>query len=129
MPEIAPFALSWIGVLSPGATPPQVLPPSSELIRTICWVGACEPSKLQQTYIVPLLPSLGLLGGPREGVLLSIASQFLSSRRSCSVIGLLRLSWTVIGGPNCDWPGFLMWIVMLKPVKPAVPPGASSTWA
>ena len=98
-------------------------------MRTICWLGACVPSKLQQTYIVPILPSRGLFGLPSTWVVLSIASQFLSSSRSCSVIGLLRLSWTVIGPENCDSPGFLMWIVMLKPVNPAVPPGASSTWA
>src|SRR5437763_3433718 len=100
MPEIAPFWLSWIGVLSPGATPPQVLPPSVERSSTICWLGAWEPSKLQQTYIVPILPSRGLLVVPSMGVLLSIASQFWSSSSSCCVIGLLWLSWIVIGGPN-----------------------------
>src|SRR5205085_6680985 len=37
-PEIAPFWLSWIGVLSPGATPPHVLPPSVERSSTTCWL-------------------------------------------------------------------------------------------
>src|SRR3982751_6502535 len=44
MPEITLFWLSGLGVLSPGAKPPQVFPPSFEVMTTICWVGAVAPS-------------------------------------------------------------------------------------
>ena len=123
------FWLSGNGMLSPGVIPPQVLPPSSERMTTICCSGTAPvPSKLQQMYIVPILPSRGALGPPLTSVWLSTAIQFLSSRNSRVVSALTRLSCTTVG-PLHGWPGRLTWTVMLKPWKAAVPPGASSTLA
>ena len=128
MPEIAPFWLSCFGVLSPGTVPPQVWPPSVERIRTICWAGTIVlESKLQQTYIVPILWSCGRFGPPLTSVWLSTAIQFLSSSSSSWVSPLRWLSWTTIG-PLQRLCGRLMFTVMLKPVKASVPPGASSVF-
>jgi hypothetical protein len=52
----------------------------------ICCNGTAPvPSKLQQTYIVPTLPSRGAFAPPLTSVWLSTAIQFLSSRNSCDV--------------------------------------------
>ncbi len=96
-------------------------------MTTICCSGTRPvPSKLQQMYIVPTLPSRGSLGPPSTSVWLSTAIQFLSSRNSSRVNWLTRLSWTTVG-PLQSCPGRLTWTVMLKPLKAFVPPGASST--
>src|SRR2546421_554231 len=128
MPATTAFWLTGIGVLSPGVAPPHVRPPSLERIRTICWLGVWVPSKLQHTYIQPILRSCGRLGPPFTSVLLSTAIQFLSSRKFCWLTGLPRLSWTVIG-PVQGFPGRLIATVWLNPVKANVPPGASSVLA
>jgi hypothetical protein len=129
MPEMSVFWLTGNGMLSPGRIPPHDLPPSVERMTTICCSGTLPvPSKLQQMYIVPILPSRGALGPPLASVWLSTAIQFLSSRNSRVVSGLTRLSCTVVG-PVHGWPGRLVCTVMLKPWKAFVPPGASSTLA
>ena len=86
------------------------------------------PSKLQQMYIVPILPSRGALGPPLTSVWLSTVIQFLSSRNSRVVSALTRLLCTTVG-PLHGCPGRFVWTVMLKPWKAAVPPGASSRLA
>src|SRR3954451_4050336 len=119
------FWLSGNGMLSPGTRPPHVLPPSTERMSEICCSGTAPvPSKLQQTYIVPILPSLGRLGPPLTSVELSTAIQFLSSRKRSRVSARPRLSCTTVG-PLHGWPGRLVWTVRLKPLNAAVPPGAS----
>ncbi len=129
MPEMSVFWLTGNGMLSPGLIPPQLLPPSSERMTTICCSGTVPvPSKLQQMYIVPILPSRGAFGPPPASVWLSTAIQFLSSRNSSLVSALTRLSCTTVG-PVHGCPGRLVWTVMLKPLKAFVPPGASSTLA
>src|SRR4051794_21507696 len=128
-PEIAVFWLSGSGVLSPGATPPHDLPPSVERMKTICCPrpGRAPPwSRLQQVYIGPILWSRGLFGPPSGVCLLSIASQFLSSRNSAFVTGLALLLCTTIGLLHglC---GALMWRFMFQPLALDVPPGESRT--
>src|SRR6059058_4488451 len=102
MPETAPFWLSGIGVLSPGATPPHVWPPSADLMKTIDWPTAgtgtvLHWSRPQHAYRGPTWPSRGLFGPPVGVWLLSIASQFLSSRKSASVSGFAAWLWMKIG--------------------------------
>src|SRR2546421_7526305 len=131
IPEIAPFWLIGIGVLSPGATPPQVWPPSSERMNTIdcptAGRGTVLPwSRPQQVYSGPILPSRGLLGPPSGVWLLSIAIQFLSSRNRAWVSGLAALSWTLIGWLHGLF-GCLMFRLMLQPLLLEVPPGEAST--
>src|SRR5215212_1949656 len=131
MPEIAPFWLIGIGVLSPGAMPPQVCPPSAERMNTIDWpaagTGIVLPwSSPQQVYSGPILPSRGLFGPPSGVWLLSTASQFLSSRNSASVSGFAEFWWTGIGWLH-GWFGFLMFRLMPQPLALEVPPGESST--
>src|SRR3954452_1895903 len=115
IPEMRVFWLTGNGVLSPGVIPPQVLPPSRDFMIDICWNGtALPPSKPQQTYIVPILPSRGRLGPPFTSVRLSTVIQFLSSRNASLLIWLLRLSCTTIG-PVQALCGRLMWTVRFQP--------------
>src|SRR2546421_12882264 len=130
IPEMAPFWLIGSGVLSPGAAPPQVCPPSADRMKTISWptpTGSVPPwSRPQHVYSGPILWSRGLFGPPSGVWLLSIVIQFLSSRNSAWVSGLAALSWTLIGWLHGLF-GCLMFRLMLQPLLLEVPPGEAST--